>query len=80
MLWTRIPAHAAHASRGAQIIKLADKTSNLRSMANSPPKGWSEERRLEYVDWARQVVDACRSADPWLADQFDIAAAVLQPA
>jgi len=72
-------AHAAHASRGAQIIKLADKTSNLRSMATSPPAGWSDARRLEYVDWARQVVDACRGADPWLAGQFDIAAAVLRP-
>ena len=30
-------AHAAHASRGAQIIKLADKTSNLRALATSPP-------------------------------------------
>jgi GTP diphosphokinase / guanosine-3',5'-bis(diphosphate) 3'-diphosphatase len=70
-------AHAAHASRGAQIIKLADKTSNLRSMATSPPKGWSDARRMEYVDWARQVVDACRTADPWLAGQFDTAAAAL---
>ncbi|HTX49936.1 MAG TPA: HD domain-containing protein [Caulobacteraceae bacterium] len=72
-------AHAAHASRGAQIIKLADKTSNLRSMAASPPAGWSDERRLAYVDWARQVVEACRGADPWLAGQFDLAAAVLRP-
>jgi (p)ppGpp synthase/HD superfamily hydrolase len=45
--------HAAHASRGAQIIKLADKTSNLRSLAASRPKGWSRERIDEYVDWAR---------------------------
>jgi (p)ppGpp synthase/HD superfamily hydrolase len=72
-------AHAAHASRGAQIIKLADKTSNLRSMATSPPAGWSDERRMEYVDWARQVVDACRGADPWLAGQFDSAAARVRP-
>jgi guanosine-3',5'-bis(diphosphate) 3'-pyrophosphohydrolase len=70
-------AHAAHASRGAQIIKLADKTSNLRSMATSPPKGWGDERRMEYVDWASQVVNACRRADPWLAGQFDLAAAAL---
>ena len=72
-------AHAAGASRGAQIIKLADKTSNLRSMANSPPAGWSLERRLEYVDWATQVVDACRGADPWLAGQFDLAVALARP-
>jgi (p)ppGpp synthase/HD superfamily hydrolase len=70
--------HAAHASRGAQIIKLADKTSNLRSLAASPPKDWSRERITEYVDWATRVVDACRSADPWLASQFDGAARALE--
>jgi (p)ppGpp synthase/HD superfamily hydrolase len=73
-------AHAANASRGAQIIKLADKNSNLRSLAASPPKGWSDERRMKYVAWASQVVDACRQADPWLAGQFDLAAAALQSA
>ena len=72
--------HAAHASRGAQIIKPADKTSNLRSLAASPPAGWSDERRLEYVHWASQVVNACRSADTWLADQFDLAAGAVQSA
>ncbi len=73
-------AHAASASRGAQIIKLADKTSNLRSLAASPPKDWSHERRLEYLAWASEVVDACRQADPWLAGQFDEAAAALRSA
>src|SRR5882672_10834679 len=27
-------------SRRAKLLKLADKTSNLRSLATSPPKGW----------------------------------------
>ena len=67
--------HAAHASRGAKIIKLADKTSNLRAMAFSPPKGWPAERRAEYLDWARQVVAGCRGANPWLEAEFDAAAA-----
>ena len=66
--------HAAHASRGAQIIKLADKTSNLRALAAGPPKGWSDERRLEYVEWAGRVVDACRGADRGLEAEFDKAA------
>jgi (p)ppGpp synthase/HD superfamily hydrolase len=72
--------HAAHASRGAQIIRLADKTSNLRALATSPPKGWSRERIDEYVAWAARVVDACRPADPWLAGQFDAAAQALEEA
>jgi len=66
--------HAAHASRGAMIIKLADKTSNLRALATSPPRAWSAERRREYVAWATQVVDVCRTANPWLAAEFDAAA------
>jgi (p)ppGpp synthase/HD superfamily hydrolase len=70
--------HAAHASRGAQIIKLADKTSNVRALLASPPMGWSDERRLAYIDWATQVVSACRSAAPELAAEFDAAAAPLK--
>lgn len=69
--------HAAHASRGAQVIKLADKTSNLRALAASPPANWSQARRDEYVAWAKQVVAGCRHADAWLAAQFDAAAAAV---
>jgi (p)ppGpp synthase/HD superfamily hydrolase len=69
--------HAAHASPGAKVIKLADKTSNLRAMAVSPPKGWPAERRAEYLEWARQVVAGCRGANPWLEAQFDEAATAL---
>ena len=65
--------HAAHASAAAQVIKLADKTSNVRAMVASPPAGWSDERRTEYVAWASRVVNVCRAASPWLAGQFDAA-------
>ena len=68
--------HAAHASPGAKLIKLADKTSNLRAMAFSPPKGWPPERRAEYLDWAAQVVAGCRGANAWLESQFDDSAAM----
>src|SRR5476649_1804849 len=33
--------HASHISARAKLLKLADKTSNLRSIANSPPPDWS---------------------------------------
>ena len=66
--------HAPHASHSARIIKLGDKTSNLRSLAASPPADWPRQRRDDYVTWARQVVDGCRDANPWLAAQFDAAA------
>lgn len=69
--------HAPHASWGAQIIKLADKTSNLRSLLASPPPDWPRARRDDYVDWARRVVAGCRDANAWLAEQFDEAAKAL---
>jgi (p)ppGpp synthase/HD superfamily hydrolase len=61
-------------SHKAKLIKLADKTSNLRAIAVSPAADWSVERRLEYVAWAREVVAGLRGASPWLEEQFDEAA------
>jgi guanosine-3',5'-bis(diphosphate) 3'-pyrophosphohydrolase len=49
--------HAPHASRAAALVKLADKICNLRDMAAAPPHGWSLQRRQEYFDWAKRVVD-----------------------
>ena len=50
--------HAPHKSHGAALVKLADKTCNLRDIAAAPPADWSLTRRQEYFDWAKQVVDA----------------------
>jgi (p)ppGpp synthase/HD superfamily hydrolase len=61
-------------SREAKLIKLADKTSNLRAVANSPAPDWSVERRLEYVAWAKKVIAGVRGTSPWLEQQFDDAA------
>jgi GTP diphosphokinase / guanosine-3',5'-bis(diphosphate) 3'-diphosphatase len=72
--------HAAHASPAAKVIKLADKTANLRSMAASPPRGWDAARRADYLDWSRKVVAGCRGANPWLEAQFDAAAETLERA
>jgi len=48
--------NASKKSRAAKLIKLADKTSNLRTIASSPAADWSVERRLQYVEWAKAVV------------------------
>jgi len=61
-------------SREAKLIKLADKISNVRAVANSPAPDWSVERRLEYVEWAKSVVAGLRGTSPWLEQQFDEAA------
>jgi (p)ppGpp synthase/HD superfamily hydrolase len=58
----------------AKLLKLADKTSNLRALVSSPAPDWSVRRRLEYIDWARQVVDGLRGANASLEKQFDVAA------
>jgi GTP diphosphokinase / guanosine-3',5'-bis(diphosphate) 3'-diphosphatase len=62
-------------SIGAKIIKLADKTSNQRTIALSPPPDWSIKRRLEYIRWSKRVVARLGRASPWLKQQFDLASA-----
>lgn len=58
----------------AKIIKLADKTSNLRAISASPSPEWSVKRRLDYVMWAREVAAGLRGPNEWLEQQFEIAA------
>jgi (p)ppGpp synthase/HD superfamily hydrolase len=66
--------NARKKSRRAKLIKLADKTSNVRAVTNSPAVGWPVKRRLEYVEWAKEVVAELRGTSPWLERQFDEAA------
>lgn len=65
---------AGRKSLGAKLIKIADKTSNLRALASSPPSGWSVQRQAEYVAWAQRVVAGMRGASSRLEDLFDAAA------
>ena len=63
--------HAAHICEQAKLVKLADKISNLRDIASCPPENWSLERRQEYFDWARAVIDQLRGAHGQLETIFD---------
>lgn len=63
--------HAATASKAAQQVKLADKICNLRDILASPPADWSEERKREYFEWAKQVVDGLRGVNRELERAFD---------
>jgi (p)ppGpp synthase/HD superfamily hydrolase len=65
---------ASKKSTQARLIKLADKTSNLRSIAISPSPEWSVKRRLDYIDWAKSVFAGLRGTSSWLEEQFDNAA------
>ena len=60
-------------SRRAKLLKLADKTSNLRSLVRSPPSGWTEERLRDYVVWADAVARSCRGLNSALEAGFDAA-------
>jgi guanosine-3',5'-bis(diphosphate) 3'-pyrophosphohydrolase len=48
-------AHAPTLSPGAKLIKLADKISNLNSLASSPPVEWTPQRRRDYAKWCKEV-------------------------
>lgn len=63
--------HAPSRSAGAALVKLVDKTCNLADIASSPPAGWSVDRRREYFDWARRVVDRLPPVSAVLRRRFD---------
>ncbi|MEO8671102.1 MAG: HD domain-containing protein [Tahibacter sp.] len=67
--------HARHLSAAAKLVKLADKTSNLRDVAHNAPATWSLQRRREYFDWAQAVIDAIGPAHARLEHLFAAAAA-----
>ena len=52
--------HASHISPQAKLVKLADKIANVRDVGQQPPSDWSKERRHEYAQWAKRVVDGLR--------------------
>lgn len=63
--------HAPHKSTRARMLKIADKTSNLRALAVSPPAGWDEQRKRDYFAWAQAVVAGCRGVNAFLEAKFD---------
>jgi len=65
--------HAATASPRAKMLKLADKTCNLRGLVVSPPADWPHARREAYIDWCELVVVGCRGHNVWLEETYDAA-------
>ena len=68
--WLQIE-HAPHLPRVAKLIKLADLTSNLTGLAESPPAAWPLKRRRKYAEWAAAVAAGCRGVNPGLEAAFD---------
>jgi guanosine-3',5'-bis(diphosphate) 3'-pyrophosphohydrolase len=63
--------HAAHISRSAKLVKLADKIANLADIISSPPATWSLRRKRAYFDWAKRVIDRVRGTNAKLERRFD---------
>jgi len=63
--------HAASLSKEAKLVKLADKIANITDIINTPPAGWSKERKQEYFAWAKAVVDNLRGVHQGLEGDFD---------
>jgi len=63
--------HAATISHEAKLVKLADKIANITDIINTPPEDWSRDRKKEYFEWAKAVVDNLRGAHQGLEKDFD---------
>lgn len=62
---------AANKSYGAKLIKLADKSCNVRNLVTMPPKDWSLKRRQEYLLWTEKVVAGLRGTNAALEEYYD---------
>tara|TARA_B100001173_G_C15902385_1_gene510421 strand:- start:28 stop:549 length:522 start_codon:yes stop_codon:yes gene_type:complete len=62
--------HARHLSKGAALIKLGDKISNVKDVINNPPDDWNLNRRKEYLIWAEKVIDNCPKVNDELENRF----------
>lgn len=63
--------HVATASPGAQLVKLADKYSNLSDLMVNPPAAWSQAEIEGYAYWCLAVVRKVRGLNAWFDAQFD---------
>lgn len=63
--------HALTSSKKAKLVKLADKLYNLRDLQRCIPEGWTEERRHEYYEWAKKVVDNLRGTNSKIEAELD---------
>lgn len=58
-------------SKGAKMVKMADKLYNLNDLMKDPPVEWDQERIDAYFEDGQQVMIGCRDADPGLARAMD---------
>jgi guanosine-3',5'-bis(diphosphate) 3'-pyrophosphohydrolase len=59
---------AAH-SRAARLVKLSDLIANVYDVIHHPPH-WTDEQKLEYLDWSAAVVRELAGTHPGLEQRF----------
>ncbi len=62
--------HAKKISKGAALIKLGDKISNVTDVTNNPPADWDINRRKEYLEWAERVINNCPKVNEKMEQNF----------
>ena len=62
--------HAKSISKGAALIKLGDKISNVTDVLDNPPTDWDDDRREKYLNWAKKVIDNCPKVNERLENHF----------
>jgi (p)ppGpp synthase/HD superfamily hydrolase len=62
---------APHKSVRAKMLKLADKTCNVRDVVKSPPEDWSLKRKQEYLLWTEKVIKGVRGSNKELESFYD---------
>ena len=59
----------ASKSHDARLLKLSDIIANLNDVIHHPPD-WTQEQKLEYLDWAEQVAREGEGTDAGLEKRF----------
>lgn len=62
--------HTPSKSVEAKMLKIADKTCNVRDIAYDPPSNWTLKRKLAYLDWAEAVVKGAAGVNSKLEKHF----------
>ncbi|MCB2194759.1 MAG: HD domain-containing protein [Bacteroidetes bacterium] len=63
--------HTPNLSDQAKKLKIADKISNIQDIEIDPPESWTKERKLAYLDWAKQVVEGAGGLNHELDQYFN---------
>ena len=63
--------HAPTLSTEARLLKIADKTSNIRERLAHRPADLSDAEICDYINWGAAVVAGCRGLNEKLEEAFD---------